>query len=89
MRTLSSPETAAHVFPFFVILRINIVYNRSFAITSIDIPLNVAIERLAQRHMNAWGFSHKQAMQRINQSDGLNAELVARYRNQADWLIKV
>ncbi|MFQ3187449.1 MAG: pantothenate kinase [Marinomonas primoryensis] len=55
----------------------------------LDIPLNVAIERLAQRHMNAWGFSHEQAMQRINQSDGLNAELVARYRNQADWLIKV
>jgi pantothenate kinase len=55
----------------------------------LDIPLDIAIERLAQRHMKVWGFSHEQAMQRINQSDRLNAELVARYRNQADWLIKV
>ncbi|AWY00023.1 hypothetical protein A8139_08455 [Marinomonas primoryensis] len=55
----------------------------------LDIPLDIAIERLAQRHMNAWGLSHEQAMDRINQSDGLNAELVASYKNQADWLIKV
>ena len=55
----------------------------------LDIPVEVAIERLAKRHMKAWGFSHEQAMARINQSDGLNAELVAKYRNQADWLIRV
>ncbi|MBJ7539661.1 ATP-binding cassette domain-containing protein [Marinomonas transparens] len=55
----------------------------------LDVPLNIAIERLAQRHMAAWGFSHAQAMERIEQSDGLNAELVARYRDQADWLLRV
>ncbi|PYF78653.1 MULTISPECIES: AAA family ATPase [Marinomonas] len=55
----------------------------------LDIPVNVAIERLAKRHMQAWGFSHEQAMNRINQSDGLNAKLVATYKNQADWLLKI
>jgi len=54
----------------------------------LDIPLDLAIERLAQRHMKAWGFSHEQAMQRINQSDGLNATLVASYKHQANWLLK-
>lgn len=55
----------------------------------LDIPLDIAIERLAQRHMKAWGFSHEQAMERIHQSDGLNAKLVASYQHQADWLLKV
>ncbi|MBU2319593.1 MAG: hypothetical protein KJ609_13670 [Gammaproteobacteria bacterium] len=55
----------------------------------LDIPIEIAIERLAKRHMKAWGFSHEQAMDRINQSDGLNAELVATYKNQADWLLRV
>lgn len=55
----------------------------------LDIPVDVAIERLAKRHMQAWGFSHEQAMNRINQSDGLNAELVATYKGQADWLLKI
>ncbi|MGO2355656.1 MAG: hypothetical protein ACTH58_13080 [Marinomonas foliarum] len=55
----------------------------------LDIPVDVAIERLANRHMQAWGFSHTQAMNRINQSDGLNAELVATYKDQADWLLKI
>jgi pantothenate kinase len=55
----------------------------------LDIPVEIAIERLAKRHMKAWGFSHEQAMDRINQSDGLNAELVATYKNQADWLLRV
>jgi pantothenate kinase len=55
----------------------------------LDIPVKVAIERLAKRHMKAWGFSHEQAMDRINQSDGLNAELVSTYKGQADWLLRV
>jgi pantothenate kinase len=55
----------------------------------LDIPIEVAIERLAKRHMKAWGFSHEQAMDRINQSDGLNAELVATYKDQANWLLRV
>ncbi|QUX94881.1 hypothetical protein C0J08_05410 [Marinomonas sp. CT5] len=55
----------------------------------LDIPVEIAIERLAKRHMQAWNFSHQQAMDRINQSDGLNARLVATYKEQADWLIRV
>jgi pantothenate kinase len=55
----------------------------------LDIPMNVSIQRLAQRHMKAWDFSHEQAMDRIHQSDGLNAELVATYKDQADWLLRV
>ncbi|SHF50203.1 Panthothenate kinase [Marinomonas polaris DSM 16579] len=55
----------------------------------LDIPVEVAIKRLAKRHMKAWGFSHQQAMDRINQSDGLNAELVSTYKGQADWLLRV
>lgn len=55
----------------------------------LDIPVEVAIERLAKRHMKAWNFTHEQAMDRINQSDGLNAELVATYKDQADWLLRV
>ncbi|MCW4631376.1 MULTISPECIES: hypothetical protein [Marinomonas] len=55
----------------------------------LDIPVTVAIERLAKRHMKAWNFNHEQAMDRINQSDGLNAELVATYKDQADWLLRV
>lgn len=55
----------------------------------LDVPVDDAIERLAKRHMQAWGFSHEQAMERIQQSDGLNAELVASYKNQANWLLRV
>lgn len=54
----------------------------------LDTPVDVSIERLAQRHMEAWGFSHKQAMERINRSDSLNAELVHSTKGKADWLLK-
>ncbi len=54
----------------------------------LDIPIEIATERLAKRHMAAWGFSHEQAMNRIQQSDGLNAELVLSTKDQANWLIQ-
>lgn len=54
----------------------------------LDIPVADAIERLAKRHMRAWNFTHEQAMDRINQSDSLNAKLVATYKDQADWLLR-
>ncbi|ETX10729.1 hypothetical protein MUS1_14180 [Marinomonas ushuaiensis DSM 15871] len=54
----------------------------------LDTPIDVSIERLAQRHMKAWGFSHEQAMERINRSDSLNAELVSSTKGKADWLLK-
>jgi pantothenate kinase len=55
----------------------------------LDVPVKIAIERLANRHMQAWNFSHQQAMERINQSDGLNADLVANYKDHANWLLRV
>lgn len=55
----------------------------------LDIPLEVAIERLAQRHMKAWNFSRTQAVERISENDGLNAELVLSTKNEADWILKV
>lgn len=54
----------------------------------LDIPLDVSIERLTHRHMRVWGFSHEQAIERINQSDVLNAELVLSTKGRADWLLK-
>ncbi|TYL47252.1 AAA family ATPase [Marinomonas sp. IMCC 4694] len=55
----------------------------------LDVPVEIAIERLAKRHMSVWKFSHEQAMDRIKQSDGLNAALVAGYQHHADWQLKV
>ncbi|NLQ18192.1 hypothetical protein HGG82_11240 [Marinomonas sp. M1K-6] len=55
----------------------------------LDIPVDVAIERLAKRHMAAWGFSHQQAMERIQLNDGLNAKQVESSKKQADWLLRV
>src|SRR5215212_10006809 len=42
----------------------------------LDTPLEIAMERLAQRHMQAWGMTRDQAEHRIATSDRLNAELV-------------
>lgn len=54
----------------------------------LDTPVDISIERLAQRHMKAWGFTHEQAMERINRSDSLNAKLVLSTKNKAGWLLK-
>lgn len=55
----------------------------------LDVPLDVSIERLAQRHMAAWGMSHEQAMERIMQNDGRNAELVESSKGRANWLLSL
>ena len=52
-----------------------------------DTPLDLALERLAQRHMRAWGHTREQAEQRIATSDGINAALVVGSRERADWLV--
>jgi pantothenate kinase len=39
-------------------------------------PLEVAKQRLAKRHMHAWGWTMQQAMERIEDSDGKNMALV-------------
>jgi len=53
----------------------------------LDTPFDVAMERLTQRHMRAWGFSRAQAEHRIAQSDGHNAELVRQSGGRAQYLV--
>jgi len=53
----------------------------------LDTPFSLSMERLAQRHMQAWGFTRAQAEQRIASSDGLNAALVQASAHRADWLV--
>ncbi|SBS28680.1 Phosphoribulokinase [Marinomonas spartinae] len=55
----------------------------------LDVPLEIAIERLAQRHMQAWGYTHAQAISRIQNNDGLNAGIVAKSKSKADWIITI
>lgn len=51
----------------------------------LDIPLETALERLALRHMQAWGITRDAAEHRIATSDGLNAQLVHDSARFADW----
>lgn len=53
----------------------------------LDTPLEVAMERLALRHMSAWGLSRQEALARIRANDRLNAVIVAQSRAGADWLL--
>ena len=53
----------------------------------LNTPMAVAMERLALRHMQAWGFSRAQADDRIAQSDGQNAQLVQACADRADWWV--
>jgi pantothenate kinase len=51
----------------------------------LDTPMETAMERLALRHMQAWGITRDQAEHRIATSDGLNAALVRDSARFADW----
>jgi len=51
----------------------------------LDTPLEVAMTRLTDRHRTAWGLTRAEAEQRIAANDRLNAEIVARTRDAADW----
>ena len=51
----------------------------------LDIPLEIALERLALRHMQAWGITRDAADHRIATSDRLNADLVRDTAGFADW----
>ena len=55
----------------------------------LDIPLQTAMERLALRHMQAWGITRAAAEHRIATSDRLNAELVRDSARFADWRLVV
>jgi pantothenate kinase len=53
----------------------------------LDTPLDVAMERLIARHMAAWNWTREAAEQRVASNDRLNAEIVLRSRDHADFLL--
>ena len=50
----------------------------------LDTPLEIAMERLTERHRMAWGLTRAEAARRVAANDRLNAEIVARTRSRAD-----
>lgn len=53
----------------------------------LDTPVDVALERLALRHMQAWRITRSEADSRIASNDRLNAEIVAASSPFADWRV--
>lgn len=53
----------------------------------LDVPLDVALERLALRHMQAWTISRAAAEQRIATNDRMNADIVRASMGFADWRV--
>ena len=53
----------------------------------LDVPMEVAMQRLVNRHMAAWGLSPEQAFARLAVNDRLNADIVAQTRGWADRLM--
>lgn len=53
----------------------------------LDTPITIAMERLAQRHMSAWGITRAAAESRIAMNDRLNADIVLASRPSADWRV--
>lgn len=53
----------------------------------LDTGMDVAMERLAKRHMAAWGFNREQALERLATNDRLNANIVLQSRERADKLV--
>ncbi len=51
----------------------------------LDTPMEISLERLAQRHMAAWGLTRADAERRIAANDRLNAEIVLATRTYADF----
>ena len=54
----------------------------------LDVPIEIAMDRLLQRHMQANAQSREIAMQRLAVNDRLNAEIVLRSRDRANWLVQ-
>ena len=53
----------------------------------LDVPMDVALQRLADRHMATWGLTRADAEARIAVNDGLNAQTVLASRPLADWCV--
>lgn len=54
----------------------------------LDVPLDTAMERLAARHMAAWGLSRAAAESRIAANDRWNAQIVLASREAANWRLE-
>lgn len=55
----------------------------------LDTPLDVAMERLTQRHQRAWGMTWAAAQQRVAANDRINADVILQTRAFADWRVLV
>lgn len=55
----------------------------------LDTPLDIALERLTKRHMQAWNMTREEAKARIASNDLLNAQTVQASRAHAEWLLKL
>ena len=53
----------------------------------LDVRWDEAAPRLIARHMSAWDMTRAEATSRANSNDSINAQLVARGRNLANWLV--
>jgi pantothenate kinase len=53
----------------------------------LDVPMELALQRLVARHQAAWGFSIAQAQARVAMNDQLNADIVLQTRARADALV--
>jgi pantothenate kinase len=54
----------------------------------LNVPMDIAMERLVQRHMAANHQSREVAMQRLAVNDRLNADIVQKSLGRAQWLIE-
>lgn len=54
----------------------------------LDTSMDVAMERLVNRHMVAWSLTREQALERLAINDRLNADIVLQSRHLADRLIQ-
>ena len=54
----------------------------------LDVPWEIARERLVARHMKVWNWPRAQAEDRVAENDARNAELVWQTRATADWLVE-
>ena len=53
----------------------------------LDVPMDVAMQRLTARHMATWGLTQDEAVARIAVNDQLNALTVQASRPLADWSV--
>ncbi|MFM2275120.1 MAG: hypothetical protein RL211_992 [Pseudomonadota bacterium] len=53
----------------------------------LDVPMDVAMQRLTARHRATWNLTQAEAQARIAVNDRLNADIVLHSRQRADWLV--